>query len=451
MRTRRRGISPERADAAMKIMTRVWENNLRDSHSIPKLEDPIDMITGDKRKITEPSQVPKVLMLDKRDWPRRPGVLSVSVLGLWGCTSSMSDVATWFAGKAKSFRMVEGVDWIGESTGECLALFVGVTRARQMIADADTNAGNAARGALDAAIEVDRLLAKASAAGVNLKLVPTELVEPASKPVEVAAEPVPPAAASPEPEPGPVPGASEEPDEPWAEAFDFGRLVPVSEREIGGVLQPTVSARDVHTFLAAGRRPTTWFQEQVRRCALVEGVDWQRFNSPKDGRVSARGPLPDEMALTLPAAKKVAMAASGSRGAAVREYFIECERRLLAGEGPIPGTVAPASIPASAGRRSTEYRTVAIDVRPSQMSMPDRFVPLTMADFLVLLGFGRSAARALATEHGPTLLRQMMLDGEGANVCRHPVSRKVSFARPALDAWWESSGIRLLPAPQIPV
>lgn len=279
MRRRKLGISPERGDAAVKAATLVFENMFRESHSLPKIEDPVQMATGEESKITQPDQVLNVLKLEQKDWPRRPGVLSVSVHGLWTCTRSSDDVATWFAGRVKSYRMIEGQDWVGDSTAECLALFVPLSRARQMIDDTLTNAGDAARSLLDASMRVDKLLTRAAAAGGRLKLAPAE-------PVELAAEPVAPAAASPEPEPGTTPGASEEAEEPWAEAFDFGRLVPVSKRQIGGVLQPTVIARDVHTFLEAGRDFTTWAKCQIERCSLSEGADVQKGNLPKSGEVS---------------------------------------------------------------------------------------------------------------------------------------------------------------------
>lgn len=129
-------------------------------------------------------------------------------------------------------------------------------------------------------------------------------------------------------------------DEPWDEAFDFGRLVPVTRCEIGGKAQISVIARDVHTFIGSADDFPTWFKDQVARCSLSVAVDYEEVFREKPENPRGGRPRRD-YALTLAAAKKVAMAASGSRGNAVREYFIEQERRLLAGEPPLPGSVSP--------------------------------------------------------------------------------------------------------------
>lgn len=150
--------------------------------------------------------------------------------------------------------------------------------------------------------------------------------------------------------------------------------------------------------------------------------------------------MPDGMALTLSAAKKVAMTASGPRGAAVREYFVECERRLLAGDGPIPGSVSPA-LPAP---RQTSVVASAPSSRSLQPSMPDDQIALTLADFLSLVGFQPEHARALAGIESIRVVRRLCLNGNGSFVGRNPATGSAVFARPALDVWWAEVGVRII-------
>ena len=234
-------------------------------------------------------------------------------------------------------------------------------------------------------------------------------------------------------------------DEPWAEAFDFGRLVPVADRDIGGTVQPTVGARDVHMFLGVADQFAHWFEDQTQRCSLSARSDWQEVLGKKPQN-SLGGRPRREYALTIPAAQKIAMAASGSRGAAVRAYFIECERRLLAGEPPIPGSVGTAPVPADvvAGPR---WQAPLVANRSTQLSMPDDKLPLTMTDFFIINGFSAEESRQLAAYHEPFLVDRLRADGEGAFARRHPVSTLIHFARPILDGWWEHEGPVFLAGP----
>lgn len=159
--------------------------------------------------------------------------------------------------------------------------------------------------------------------------------------------------------------------------------MPVSGREIGGVVQPSVSARDVHTFLASARWFGNWFDREVQRCSLVRDLDYAlKAVSNKVIGNSRVGRPRREALFTLAAAKKVAMAAAGPRGFAVRDYFIECERRLLAGEGPIPGSIDPAPVAVPL----PDWRASLVADRSAQPSMPDRSIRIHPAKAACLDG-----------------------------------------------------------------
>lgn len=387
------------------------------------------MRSGALRSVPLASAVPDILKLETRAWPFGGPSSSVSLVGLWSCTGTRDDVGPWFQAKVREMALVYGHDWIGKTVGDHSRVFVHVTAAYTMILPVRTRAAAAASRLIEPAVR----LFQANSLTSQSDWIPST-PDDATPLGEVA-----PSGLIEDPADA---GAPLEPDgdEPWAEAFDFGRLVPVADREIGGVLQPTVSARDVHTFLDSGRKPTTWFQEQVRRCSLAEGVDWGKSVSPNFGRNPVRGRPTEDFTLTLSAAKKVAMTASGLRGAAVREYFIECERRLLAGEGPVPGSVGVAPPAVS----KPDVAASPSSVRPLQPSLPDHLVPLTMTEFFCLVGFEPENARAYSAIHGILLVRKMMLDGDGAGVGRHPVSGVTIFSRPALDSWWIDAGRDIL-------
>ena len=220
--------------------------------------------------------------------------------------------------------------------------------------------------------------------------------------------------------------------EPWDEAFDFGRLVPVSEREVGGVFQPTVSARDVHTFLAVGRDFPTWFTAEAERRKLLQGPDYKIINFPRSGEIRRRGRSPHEYALALSAAKEIGMAGDGPRSKAVCQYFIEQERRFLAGEPPLPLSVPPA-------RQPPADRPSIVDDQPID--------PLFMsfASYLVARGLPARQARKEAASAGPEWAAWMIGVDAGSHLRLVP-GLGWTFTVPFLDEWWGRNRTRLLSA-----
>ena len=71
--------------------------------------------------------------------------------------------------------------------------------------------------------------------------------------------------------------------EPWDEAFDFGRFIPVAKREVGGVLQPTVISRDLYNFNGPGRNFPMWFAVECEHRKLKDRVAYKMFNFPRSG------------------------------------------------------------------------------------------------------------------------------------------------------------------------
>ncbi len=103
-------------------------------------------------------------------------------------------------------------------------------------------------------------------------------------------------------------------------------LVPVLQQNIGGDLIQTVNARDLHSELGIKKDFTNWIKAQINRGQLIENTDYlvfaQKGVNPKGGRPVS------EYHITIDAGKSIAMMSGGEKGAEVRRYFINCEKRL---------------------------------------------------------------------------------------------------------------------------
>ena len=120
---------------------------------------------------------------------------------------------------------------------------------------------------------------------------------------------------------------------------------------VGDETIQTVNARELHGFLGVGRDFSTWIKSQIDRARLVEDRDYvilEDLRSPISGSTKARTQKIFDYHLSLDAAKHIAMVSGCERGYEVREYFIECERKLKTrtqqdlGGFQIPATMAEA-------------------------------------------------------------------------------------------------------------
>lgn len=96
-----------------------------------------------------------------------------------------------------------------------------------------------------------------------------------------------------------------------------------------------VNARDLHAFLGIGRDFTNWMKDQIERCDLVEGQDYEVFKFDYQGRPVAQKGESDnqrvsktEYAISIGAAKEISMMSQSEKGKQARRYFISCEEKL---------------------------------------------------------------------------------------------------------------------------
>jgi anti-repressor protein len=99
-------------------------------------------------------------------------------------------------------------------------------------------------------------------------------------------------------------------------------LIPISEHNG----KKAISARLLHAFLESKRDFSHWIKDRIQKYGLVENHDFQVFvnfdENPSGGR-----PL-TEYALTIEAAKELAMVEGNEKGKQARQYFIACEQKL---------------------------------------------------------------------------------------------------------------------------
>jgi anti-repressor protein len=108
------------------------------------------------------------------------------------------------------------------------------------------------------------------------------------------------------------------PDEELAPAIP-SNIIPIRQ----GEGNPSVNARDLHTFLESGRQFSNWITERIETFDFIEGRDFTTnlFRS-------AAGRQTKEYLLSLDMAKELSMVERTPRGKQARQYFIECEKNL---------------------------------------------------------------------------------------------------------------------------
>ena len=108
----------------------------------------------------------------------------------------------------------------------------------------------------------------------------------------------------------------------------MNELIKLNETKINDELVQTVSARELHTFLEVGKDFSTWIKNRLETLGSIENEDYLVVQEvfPKTGEKGGRPKT--EYYLTIDVAKHLAMMERNERGLQVRNYFIECEKKL---------------------------------------------------------------------------------------------------------------------------
>ncbi|WP_334468236.1 antA/AntB antirepressor family protein [Arsenophonus sp. PmNCSU2021_1] len=109
-------------------------------------------------------------------------------------------------------------------------------------------------------------------------------------------------------------------------------LINIETKNISGQLIQTVNARDLHAFLEIGKDFSNWIKDRIKQYGFVEGDDFiivENLSSPKLASAKSRQQMLKEYAISLNMAKELSMVERNEKGKQARQYFIECERRIL--------------------------------------------------------------------------------------------------------------------------
>jgi phage anti-repressor protein len=99
----------------------------------------------------------------------------------------------------------------------------------------------------------------------------------------------------------------------------------VSQTKIGGGICQTVDARELWTYLLVETKFADWIKRRLDECRFQQDIDFVHFSNLGNSDRTI------DYALTIYVAKHNAMMERTERGFAVRDYFIECEHRVIGG------------------------------------------------------------------------------------------------------------------------
>lgn len=108
--------------------------------------------------------------------------------------------------------------------------------------------------------------------------------------------------------------------------------IAINSRQIGNELTPTINGRELHRELGVGKDYTSWAKAQIKRAHFEENRDFVKLT--QKGELSATGQTLTEYHFTVEAGKHIGMLSGTTKGREVREYFLECERRVKSAAVP---------------------------------------------------------------------------------------------------------------------
>lgn len=108
-------------------------------------------------------------------------------------------------------------------------------------------------------------------------------------------------------------------------------LIPVFAGKIAGVPAQLVNARELHIFLESKQDFSTWLKKRIADYEFLQDVDFIIPQKNGTQKSITYGNDKIDYHLTLDMAKELSMVERNAKGKQARRYFIECEKRLLAG------------------------------------------------------------------------------------------------------------------------
>lgn len=103
-------------------------------------------------------------------------------------------------------------------------------------------------------------------------------------------------------------------------------LVKITQAKFGVDEVNAVNARDLHKALDSKKDFSSWIKARIEKLGLVESRDYGVFTQMGENLLGGRPAK--EYIVTIDIAKHLAMIEMTDKGHQVREYFIECEKKL---------------------------------------------------------------------------------------------------------------------------
>lgn len=112
----------------------------------------------------------------------------------------------------------------------------------------------------------------------------------------------------------------------------MNHLITITPRQIGGLQQQSVNARELWQFVESSQQFADWIKSRIEKYGFIENDDFILHKFMKvqlEGDREVQRPVIDYH-LTIDTAKELAMVEANDKGRQVRKYFIECERQAKA-------------------------------------------------------------------------------------------------------------------------
>ena len=154
-------------------------------------------------------------------------------------------------------------------------------------------------------------------------------------------------------------------------------LIKITQSEGG---KQVVSARELYSFLSDNMfNVTRWMALNIENNNFaIQGIDYQRIMRRAENNRNV-----EDYALTISFAKKLAMMANTNKGNEVRDYFIECEKRLL--KPQIPQTFAEALQLAADQAKQLELQAPKVQFADSIL---ESNTSISVSQMAKILGYG---------------------------------------------------------------
>ena len=104
-------------------------------------------------------------------------------------------------------------------------------------------------------------------------------------------------------------------------------LINVFDGQINNDLIKLVNARELHQFLEIGKKFSDWIKDKIDKYNFVENQDYILISQNRE--TSSGGTKIIEYHISLDMAKEISMVERNDKGKQARQYFIECEKKLV--------------------------------------------------------------------------------------------------------------------------